>query len=202
MKAAKARTREPSGLQGVGSRREILRRPHEYKPIQLPEKRTGSASGDVRRRMANMLPRLQRFVHTLTKGNSISEDLVQETYVRALAHLDQWQPGSRLDSWMFRIARNLWIDQIRSEKFRGEVVDIEVVDHLLSCDGQRLAENRITLEELRRDIAELSIDQRDVIRLVWFYGMSYKETGKVLNVPPGTVMSRMARVRGTLQKFV
>ena len=103
---------------------------------------------------------------------------------------------------MFRIARNLWIDQVRSEKFRGEVVDIEVVGHLLSCDGQRLADNRLILEELRKDIAELSMDQRDVIRLVWFYGMSYKETGKLLNLPAGTVMSRMARVRGTLQKFI
>lgn len=202
MKAEKAEVCERSGLQGAGPRRDICRRSPDYKPIRLPETRTASATGDVHRRMVNILPRLQRFVHILTKGSSISEDLVQETCVRALAHLDQWQPGSRLDSWMFRIARNLWIDQVRSEKFRGEVVDIEVVGHLLSCDGQRLADNRLILEELRKDIAELSMDQRDVIRLVWFYGMSYKETGKLLNLPPGTVMSRMARVRGTLQKFI
>ncbi len=157
---------------------------------------------DVHRRMEKFLPRLQRFAYSLTNGADFSEDLVQETYVRALAHLDQWQPGSRLDSWMFRIARNLWIDHIRAEKFRGEAVDIEAVDHLLSCDGELLAENRIVLDELRKDIAELSRDQRNVIRLVWLYGMSYKETGELLNVPAGTVMSRMARVRGALQKFV
>lgn len=170
--------------------------------IQLPEKRNEAMVGDIHRRMVSILPRLQRFVHSLTNGASVAEDLVQETYARALAHLDQWQPGTRLDSWMFRIARNLWIDQIRSDKFRGEAVDIDVVDHLLSCDGQRVAENRIILDELRKDIADLSMDQRDVIKFVWFYGMSYKEAGKLLNVPPGTIMSRMARVRGALQKFV
>ena len=103
---------------------------------------------------------------------------------------------------MFRIARNLWIDHMRAEKFRGEAVHIEAVDHLLSCDGQLVAENRIVLEELRKNIAELSTDQRDVIRLVWGYGMSYKQTGKILNLPAGTVMSRMARVRDALQKNI
>jgi RNA polymerase sigma-70 factor, ECF subfamily len=200
MKVEKSLTLERSQPSKIDPSVEVAGQARDCRVIQLPERRIGMAAGDIQRRMVNMLPRLQRFVHSLTKGNSLSEDLVQETYVRALAHLDQWQPGSRLDSWMFRIARNLWIDQVRSEKFRGEVVDIEVVGHLLSCDGQSLAENRILLDELRRDIAELPMDQRDVIRLVWFYGMSYKETGKLLNVPPGTVMSRMARVRDTLQK--
>ena len=157
---------------------------------------------DVQTRMVKILPRLRRFMHSLTNGADFGEDLIQETYVRALAHLDQWHPGTRLDSWMFRITRNLWIDHLRAEKFRGEAVDIEAVDHLLSSDGRLVAENRIVLEELGKDIAELSTDQRNVIRLIWGCGMSYKETGKILNLPAGTVMSRMARVRDVLQKFV
>ena len=160
----------------------------------------GSPIYDVHDRMVKILPRLRRFVYSLTNGADFGEDLIQETYVRALAHLDQWQPGSRLDSWMFRIARNLWIDHMRAEKFRGEPVDIAAVDDLLSCDGQLVAENRIMLEELGKDIAELSKDQRNVIKWVWGYGMSYKETGKILNLPAGTVMSRMARVRDALQR--
>jgi RNA polymerase sigma-70 factor (ECF subfamily) len=199
--ARRARMGERRESSAPQSHAKAFREARDGNVIQLPEKIDPATVGDIHRRMVNILPRLQRFVHSLTNGSSFTDDLVQETYARALAHLDQWQPGSRLDSWMFRIARNLWIDQVRSDKFRGEVVDIDVVDHLLSCDGQRVAENRIVLDELRRDIAELSMDQRDVIRLIWFYGMSYKETGKLLNVPPGTVMSRMARVRGVLQKF-
>lgn len=167
----------------------------------LPEERVGSSTHDIHSRMVKLLPRLRRFVYSLTNGADFGEDLLQETCVRALAHLDQWQPGSRLDSWMFRIARNLWIDHVRAEKFRGEAVDIAAVDELLSCDGQLVAENHIVLEELKKDIAELSKDQRNVIKWVWGHGMSYKETGKILNLPAGTVMSRMARVRDALQRF-
>jgi RNA polymerase sigma-70 factor, ECF subfamily len=124
--------------------------------------------------------------------------LIQETYVRALAHLDQWQPGTRLDSWMFRIAQNLWIDHMRAEKIRGDAVDIRFIDNVLSCDGRIVAENRLTLQELRKDIAQLSMEQRNVIRLVCEHGLSYKEAGRILNLPAGTVMSRLARARNTL----
>ncbi len=122
--------------------------------------------------------------------------------MRALTHLEQWQPGTRLDSWMFRIAQNLWIDYRRAERSRGEVVDIEVIDDLLICDGRVIAENRIVLQELGKDIAQLSLDQRNVISLVCGFGLSYKETGKMLNLPEGTVMSRLARARSALQKYM
>jgi len=161
-----------------------------------------AANSEIHDRMVNILPRLRRFMWSLTRGADCSEDLVQETFVRALKHLDQWQPDTRLDSWMFRIAQNLWIDHMRAERRRGEAVDIEAIDFLLNYDGQIVAENRIVLEELRKDIAQLSVDQLEVIRLVWGYGLSYRETGIILNLPPGTVMSRLARARGALQKFM
>jgi RNA polymerase sigma-70 factor (ECF subfamily) len=157
---------------------------------------------EVHNRMVKIMPRLRRFVCSISGSDDFSEDLMQETYVRALSHLDQWQPGTRLDSWMFRIAQNLWIDHMRTERVHGEAVDIDVIGHLLSCDGRVIAENRIVLQELRKDIAQLSMDQRNVIRLVCGYGLSYKETGKILNLPPGTVMSRLARARNALQKYM
>ena len=156
---------------------------------------------DVHDRMVKLLPRLRRFMRSLTRGLDPSEDLIQETYVRALAHLDQWQSGTRLDSWMFRIAQNLWIDHMRAEKVRGDVVDIGLIDHVLSYDGRIAAESRLALQQLRKDIARLSTEQRNVIRLVCEYGLSYKETGRILNLPAGTVMSRLARARNTLQKI-
>ena len=173
-----------------------------YVAICASEQATESTIHDIHDRMVKMLPRLRRFVGSLTGGAESGEDLIQETYARALAHLDQWQAGTRLDCWMFRIAQNLWIDQMRTQRIRGEVVDIEVIGELLSCDGRVIAENRIVLQELRKDIAQLSPDQRNVIRLVWGYGMSYKETGKILNLPAGTVMSRLARARDALQKHM
>ena len=164
--------------------------------------RTEAKIDDARDRMVRMLPRLRRFLCSLTGGADLSEDLTQETYVRALAHLDQWQPGTRIDSWMFRIAQNLWIDHMRMQRFRGEAVDIDVIGDLFSCDGQIIAENRILLQEMRKDIARLSLDQRNIIRLVCGYGLSYKETGEILNMPAGTVMSRLARARDALQKYL
>ena len=163
--------------------------------------RTEAKIRDARDRMVRMLPRLRRFVGSLTGGTDLTEDLTQETYVRALAHLDQWQPGTRIDSWMFRIAQNLWIDHMRMQRFRGEAVDIEAIGDSLSCDGQIIAENRVILQEMRKDIARLSLDQLNIIRLVCEYGMSYKETGEILNMPAGTVMSRLARARDALQKY-
>ena len=150
--------------------------------------------------MVKLLPRLRRFMQSRARGLDSSEDLVQETYVRALTHLDQWKPGTRLDSWMFRIAQNLWIDHMRAEKVRGDVVDIQLVDHLLVCDGRSVAESRLALQDLRKDIAQLSMRQRRVISLVCEYGLSYEETGKILGLPAGTVMSRLARARDVLHK--
>jgi RNA polymerase sigma-70 factor (ECF subfamily) len=202
MKADGSRKRGSNEYSKVSARSNGARQQRGRAAFSRSEQATELTIHDVHDRMVKMLPRLRRFAGSLAGSAESSEDLVQETYARALAHLDQWQPGTRLDSWMFRIAQNLWIDQMRTQRIHGEVVDIQVIGELLSCDGRVIAENRIVLQELRKDIAQLSPDQRNVISLVWGYGMSYKETGKILNLPPGTVMSRLARARDALQKHM
>ena len=114
--------------------------------------------------MVEFLPRLRRFANSLARDLDQGEDLLQETYARALTHPDQWQQGTRLDSWMFRIAQNLWFDHTRAEKLRGEVIDIEIVDDLSSGNGRIVAESRLALQEVR--MGQLSQDQRVLIRLV------------------------------------
>jgi RNA polymerase sigma-70 factor, ECF subfamily len=178
-----------------------LRQHGGYSAYRFTGGQADYAIPDVRDRMVKLLPRLRRFVRSLARGSDVSEDLIQETCLRALTHLDRWQPGTRLDSWMFRIAQNLWIDHRRAEKIRGDIVDIRLIDHLLSYDGRIAAENRLALQDVRKDIAQLSVQQRSVIRLVCEHGLSYKEAGKILNLPAGTVMSRLARARDTLQKI-
>lgn len=202
MKASRHRKPRGNGYGESDAHPNEARRRRSYGALCVPEEPPESTVHDVHGRMVKILPRLRRFVYSLTGGADSSEDLIQETYVRALAHVDQWQPGTRLDSWMFRIAQNLWIDYKRTERTHGEVVDIDVIGELLSCDGRVIAENRIALQELRKDIAQLSPDQRNVISLVCGYGMSYKETGEILNLPAGTVMSRLARARDALQKHM
>jgi len=157
---------------------------------------------DIRHRIVELLPRLRRFAHSLTRDRDQSEDLLQETCARALTNLDLWQPGTRLDSWMFRIAQNLWFDRARAEKVRGEVIDIETIENLSGCDGRAVTEGRLTLQDVRRGMAQLSQNQQVLIGLVCVDGLSYEEAANILNLPSGTVMSRLARARIALYESI
>ncbi len=152
-------------------------------------------SADVGLLMVEMLPRLRRFAHSLTHDQDLSDDLVQETCARALAHLDQYSPNTRLDSWMYRIAQNLWIDQRRARSVRGETVSIAAVSNLLGCDGRVVTESRLSFLELRQRIAKLPVHQEVLLSLICVDGLSYKEAAEALHWSIGTVMSRLARIR-------
>ena len=157
---------------------------------------------DVRARMVEFLPRLRRFAYSLTGDRDNGDDLVQETCARALSRLDQWQPGTRLDSWMFRIAQNLWFDRVRAKKVRGEVVDIDTAHDLSDVDGRNVTESRLTLAAVNAGIAKLPPDQQVLIALVCVEGLSYREAAEVIEAPIGTVMSRLARARKSLHAVV
>jgi RNA polymerase sigma-70 factor (ECF subfamily) len=160
------------------------------------------ATEEIRDRMVEFLPRLRRFARSLARDLDQSEDLLQETCARALTNLDQWTPGTRLDSWMFRIAQNLWFDRTRAEKVRGEVIDIDSIGDLSSGDGRVVTESRLTLQDVRRGMVQLSADQQVLIALVCVDGLSYQEAADILNLPPGTVMSRLARARIALSEAI
>ena len=156
----------------------------------------GEAVGDdFREKMIAFLPRLSGFAYALTGNADQRDDLVQETCARALANRDKWQPGTRLDSWMFRIAQNLWLDRKRADRFRGEPVDVDAVDTLVGSDGRAVMENRLELAEVLRGLEQLSPEHRVLIALVCVDGLTYQEAADVLKVPVGTVMSRLARAR-------
>jgi len=153
---------------------------------------------DIRARMVELLPRLRRYALVLTRDLEKADDLVQETCVRALSRLDQWQPGTRLDSWLYRIAQNLWLDRKRAEKVRGVQVDVESVVGLQGVDGRAVTEARLTLETVARHMQILSPEQQLLVVLVSIDGLTYKEAADALEIPIGTVMSRLARARRTL----
>jgi RNA polymerase sigma-70 factor (ECF subfamily) len=152
----------------------------------------------TRHRIVELLPRLRRFSYALTGGTDTGDDLVQETCARALSRLDQWEPGTRLDSWMFRIAQNIWLDQRRSHKVRGETADIDQAYDIPGDDGRDVVESRLTLKRVSQGIAQMPADQQVLIALVCVDGLSYKEAAEILDVPIGTVMSRLARARRAL----
>lgn len=157
---------------------------------------------EIRARMVAVLPRLRRFAYALTGNTEHGDDLVQETCLRALSRVERWQPGSRLDSWMYRIAQNIWLDRMRATKVRGELVDVDVVEEMPGVDGRQITESQLTLEEVDAALGRLPAEQRAVIALVCIEGVSYKDAAEVTGVPIGTIMSRLARARQALHAIL
>jgi RNA polymerase sigma-70 factor, ECF subfamily len=145
-----------------------------------------------------LLPRLRRFALSLTGSVAEADDLVQAACERALRARDQWTPGTRLDSWVFRIIRNLWIDAIRKRKTEGIVEAIDEVAHVKGEDGRQVTETALTLTDVSDAVSKLPEEQRAVLLLVCTEERSYQEAADMLGVPIGTVMSRLARGRRSL----
>jgi len=148
--------------------------------------------------MVAVLPRLRRFAYALTGNTEQGDDLVQDACLRALSRIDLWQPGTRLDSWMYRIAQTIWLDPLRANKVRGEVVDIDAMEGIPGPDGRVVVESELTLQAVVAAMGQLSAEQRAMVALVCIEGASYKEAAEIAGVPVGTVMSRLARARRTL----
>jgi RNA polymerase sigma-70 factor, ECF subfamily len=145
-----------------------------------------------------LLPRLRRFALSLTGSVAEADDLVQAACERALRARDQWVPGTRLDSWVFRIIRNLWIDAIRKRKTEGIVEAIDEASNVEGEDGRELVETALTLTDVNNAVSELPEEQRTVLLLVCTEERSYQEAAEMLGIPIGTVMSRLARGRRSL----
>ncbi len=152
---------------------------------------------DVRSRVVELLPRLRRFAYALTRDLDLADDLVQDTCERALSRLDQWEAGTRLDSWMYRIAQNIWLDRYRARKGRQNA-GLDEAENLAGEDGRSVVENRMTLASVNEGIGRLPAEQQVLIAMVCVEGLSYKEAAKILEIPIGTVMSRLARARQAL----
>lgn len=162
-----------------------------------------TVSPDFAAELVALLPRLRRFATALTGSRDAGDDLVQAACERALRAPERFEPGTRLDAWMFRILRNLWIDQRRSEG-RGlgragpPVSDTEMLEAVEGEDGRVVTEARLTLDKVRATIAGLPEEQREVLAAICVEGLSYAETAAMLAVPLGTVMSRLHRARRNL----
>ncbi|MCG8692900.1 MAG: RNA polymerase sigma factor [Minwuiales bacterium] len=156
-------------------------------------------SEQLKAEIAALVPRLRRFAYAISGSREEGDDLVQTACVKALSRIDQYRPGTRLDSWMFRIVQNTHIDAIRSRKrFQGSS-DAETLERL-SDEGREADRNehRLLLAKARAAIAALPEQQRAVIALVAIEGYSYKEAAAILDTPVGTVMSRLNRARANL----
>ncbi len=150
------------------------------------------------RDLVTLVPKMRRFAYSLSGNRADADDLVQAACEKALKNFEQFRVGTRMDSWMYRIIQTLWIDDRRRARHRGEAVDPEeagLSDHGKSA---QLPEDRMMLASVRAAMAELPQAQQAVLALVAIEGLSYREAADVLDVPVGTVMSRLARAREAL----
>jgi len=147
--------------------------------------------------LAACLARLWRYGLVLSGSRDMAEDLVQATCVRALERAHQFQPGTHIDRWLFSILGSIWKNELRARKIRqGEgFVDAEEV---LTTDGASEIETNILAREVLTEVQLLPEVQRVTVFLVYAEGLSYKEAAEALDVPVGTIMSRLAAARAKL----
>ena len=149
----------------------------------------------LRQELAELLPRALRFARSLTRDAVAAEDLVQTAYAKAVERIAQFEKGTRLDSWLYRIIQTSWIDEKRRDQRHGNVVSFEDARESVFPGQGHGGTDRMFLQAALASLAE---EQRAALTLVLIEGYSYREAGEILGVPDGTVMSRVARARKTL----
>jgi RNA polymerase sigma-70 factor (ECF subfamily) len=154
---------------------------------------------DTHREIEAEIPRLRRYARALTRDVVTADDLVQDCLTRALGKLHLWQQGSDLRAWLFTILHNQYVNHIRRAVREGTAVGLNESEPLLSRAPQQ--GKRLELRDLERAIAKLPDEQRTVILLVGLEGMRYEEVAAVLDVPVGTIRSRLSRGRGALRRL-
>ncbi len=150
--------------------------------------------------LVELLPRLRRFAHSLSRSPADADDLTQATVERAIRSSDQWAPGTRLDSWVYRIMRNLWIDTARSRSRRERFeAPPEEAEHV-GMEGT--AHTSAELAQVVAAMQRLPDEQREVVSLILMEGFGYREAAELLELPIGTVSSRLVRGRTALFELV
>ena len=151
-----------------------------------------------REAVAAEIPRLRRYARALLGDDGEADDLIQDTLERALARLPQWREGDSPRKWLFSILHNLYVDGIRRRSRRPPHVGLDSLgpdQHAPSADGASGG-------DLDRALQLLSSEQRQVVLLVGLEGLSYAETAEILDIPVGTVMSRLSRGRERLRALM
>lgn len=148
--------------------------------------------------LSALLPRLRRFGHALCRDTTDADDLTQAAIERALLAREQWQPGTRLDSWVYRIMRNLWIDTARARARRSsrEAPEADGLD--VGFDPRDAMDAAFDLKRAMTAMASLPDEQREIVALILVEGFGYREVSEMLDLPIGTVSSRLVRGRTAL----
>ncbi len=147
-----------------------------------------------------LMPAIRRFAYSLTGSPHDADDLLQTTIERVLSR--GVPEDVELVKWVFRVCRNLWIDEYRARKIRRSDVDAAELLDEQAIDGEKIICDHITLHQVNDAMDQLPDDQRSILALIAVQGMSYKEVAETLSIPMGTVMSRLARARIALNQYL
>ncbi|CDY76004.1 RNA polymerase sigma-54 factor RpoN [Caballeronia glathei] len=149
------------------------------------------------------VPRLRRYARALVRNPELADDLVQDTLERALRNFEKFEAGSDLRAWLFTIMHNLFLGQIRKASARASHVALDdegIAEREFATQGNQA--DRLEVRDLDYALQRLPIDQREVVLLIGLEGMSYTDVALTLEIPLGTVMSRLSRGRERLRALM
>jgi len=155
---------------------------------------------EIANRLEAEIPRLRRYARALTHDGVFADDLVQSCLVRAIAKQHLWQEGTDLRAWLFTILHNLYVNEVRRSSRWGAEVPVDDVAAALLIEEN--ATDTLHLRDLHRALKRLPESQRQVILLVGLEGMRYEQVAQILNIPIGTVRSRLSRGREMLRELM
>ncbi len=150
--------------------------------------------------MVEQIPRLRRYARALTGSAELADDLVQDCLERAWSRSAQWRPGSDLRAWLFTIMHNLYVSAVRARARRP--AELALPEEEPASRAGESAEDLAASRDIERGIRTLAAEQREVLMLVALEGMRYEEVAAVLDLPLGTVMSRLYRARERLRRWL
>jgi len=146
--------------------------------------------------IADLTPQLRRYARVLMRGDILqADDLVQDCIERGLQRSGLWQRGTNLRAWLFTIMHNLYVNQVKRHVNGPDFVGLDETE----TDRHQQAESDVAVSDIQQALNALPADQREILLFVAIEGMKYQEVASILDIPEGTVMSRLARGRAQLR---
>lgn len=182
----------------------IKRRPHWFTLVYVSEERL--LTGSFEELALPLFDRLYNLACWLTQNRQEAEDLVQETYAKALKGFSSFQPGTNFRAWIYRILRNTFLTSRTGLRATATVpLDLDGEDEMLPVAGETpesILLGRLDRQLVRDALDRLPVAHREVILLCDVEEMPYQEISQALGIPTGTVMSRVSRARQALRRAV
>ncbi len=151
--------------------------------------------------IAAELPRLRRYARALLKDRGAADDLVQDCLERALSRIHLFRAGTNLRAWLFTIMHGIHVNALQRQNRAADTAPLDPMAENRHA-AQPAQDDGLAMRDLANALEQLSLEQREVVLLIGLEGMTYRETAEILDVPPGTVMSRLARGRERLRRLM